>query len=51
MKSFKEHIKEGMVDVVHKRCIADNCDIINPVFNYATEKKGLFYNFIPKFHF
>jgi hypothetical protein len=37
----KEHKKENMVDVTHKRCIQDNCNKL-PSYNYVTEKKKLY---------
>lgn len=35
------HILPGMIDVVHKKCINVNCDII-PAFNYKYEKAGIY---------
>ena len=37
----KEHKKEGMIDVVNKRCKSEGCNI-KPYYNEPEEKKGLY---------
>ena len=38
-----DHMKEGMIDVIHKRCIETNC-MTRPSYNYSTETKAIYCN-------
>ena len=38
----KTHKLDGMVDVVHTRCIHDGCNSLSPKFNKVGETKGLY---------
>ena len=37
----KKHLKENMVDVIHKKCLEDKC-LTQPSFNFATETTALY---------